>query len=122
MKYCHHNWRLRASPLFPSGDVGRRQQYFHVQCAAHIVNLVVNDGLQPIETLIGNLRNTVMYFKKSPTRMYKFAEVCNNYSVKVGKGLSLDVKTRWSSIYKMLESCTYYKEAFGYYAEVDQKY
>ena len=54
--------------------------------------------------------------------MYKFAEVCNNYSVKVGKGLSLDVKTRWSSIYKMLESCTYYKEAFDYYAEVDQKY
>ena len=53
--------------------------------------------------------------------MYKFAEVCNNYSVKVGKGLSLDVKTRWSSIYKMLES-TYYKEAFGNYVEVDQKY
>jgi hypothetical protein len=26
MKYCHPNWRLRASSLFPGGDVGRRQQ------------------------------------------------------------------------------------------------
>jgi len=96
--------------------------YFHVRCAAHIVNLVVNDGLQPIETLISNLRNTMKYFKKSPTRIYKFVEVCNNYSVKDGKGLSLDVKMRWSSTYKMLESCIDYKEAFGNYVEVDQKY
>ena len=26
MKYCHPNWPLRASSLFPSGDVGRHQQ------------------------------------------------------------------------------------------------
>ena len=26
MKYCHPNRRLRASSLFPSGDIGRRQQ------------------------------------------------------------------------------------------------
>ena len=25
MKYCHPNWRLRASLLFPGSDVGRRQ-------------------------------------------------------------------------------------------------
>jgi hypothetical protein len=25
MKYCHPNWRLRASSLFFNGDVGRRQ-------------------------------------------------------------------------------------------------
>jgi hypothetical protein len=97
-------------------------RYFHVRCAVHIVNLVVNDGLQPVDTLIGSVRNTVKYFKKSPTRMYKFVEVCNNYSIKIGKGLSLDVKTRWSSTYRMLESCTEYKEAFGYHAELDQKY
>uniref|UniRef100_A0A0A8ZZ11 hAT-like transposase RNase-H fold domain-containing protein n=1 Tax=Arundo donax TaxID=35708 RepID=A0A0A8ZZ11_ARUDO len=96
--------------------------YFHVHCASHIVNLVVNDGLQPIESLITNLRNTVKYFKRSPSRMYKFVEVCNNYSIKVGRGLCLDVRTRWSSTYKMLDSCIEYRDAFGYYTEVDHNY
>ncbi|XP_023157060.1 zinc finger BED domain-containing protein RICESLEEPER 2-like [Zea mays] len=59
--------------------------YFHVRCASHIVNLTVNDGLQPIDDLISNLRETVKYFKRSPSRMYKFMDVCKEYAVKVGK-------------------------------------
>ena len=62
------------------------------------------------------------YFKRSPSRMYKFVEVCNNYSVKVGRGLALDVKTRWNSTYKMLDTCIDYKDAFGYYEDVDTSY
>jgi hypothetical protein len=49
-------------------------------------------------------------------------EVCNDYYVKVGKGLCLDVKTRWSSTYKMLASCIDYRDAFTYYRDVDSKY
>jgi len=96
--------------------------YFHVRCAAHIVNLVVNDGLQPLESLISDLRNTVKFFKRSPACMYKFVQVCNQYAIKVGKGLTLDVKTRWSSTYKVLDCCNEYKDAFGYYCEVDNTY
>jgi hypothetical protein len=84
--------------------------------------LVVNDGLDPIEGLISDLRNTVKYFKRTPSRLYKFVEVCNDYAIKVGKCLSLDVKTRWNSTYKMLDTCIEYRTAFGYYAQVDQNY
>jgi hypothetical protein len=49
------------------------------------VNLVVNEGLMPIESLISKLRETVKYFKKSSSRMYTFVEVCNEYSAKVDK-------------------------------------
>ena len=97
-------------------------KYFHVRCAAHIVNLVVNDGLNQIEGLISDLRNTAKYFKRSPSRLYKFVEVCNDYAIEVGKCLSLDVKTRWNSTYKMLDTCIQYRPAFGYYAQVDQNY
>jgi hypothetical protein len=72
--------------------------------------------------LIYDMRNTVKYFKRSPARMFKFVEVCNQYVVKVGKGLYLDVKTRWSSTYRMLDCCLDYKDAFGYYTEVDTNY
>jgi hypothetical protein len=54
--------------------------------------------------------------------MYKFVQVCNQYAIKVGQGLSIDVKTRWSSTYKMLDCCNEYKDAFGYYCEVDNTY
>ncbi|KAJ1268708.1 hypothetical protein BS78_07G155900 [Paspalum vaginatum] len=96
--------------------------YFHVRCSSHIVNLVVNDGLEPVDDLISSLRDTVKYFKRSPSRMYKFVEVCNDYAIKVGKRLSLDVKTRWNSTYKMLDTCIQYRAAFGYYAQVDHNY
>jgi hypothetical protein len=100
---------LKAKPLARKNSVFELD-YFHIHCAAHIVNLVVNDGLQPIDNLISCLRNTIKYFKRSPSFMYKFVEVCNNYFVKVGKGLSLDVKTRWSSTYKMLDTCITYRD------------
>ncbi len=62
------------------------------------------------------------YFKKSLACMYKFVGVCNTYSIKVGRGLSIDVKTSWSSTYRMLQTCIEYRNAFHYYAESDTKY
>ena len=56
-------------------------KYFHDRCTTYIVNLVVNDGLEPIDSSISSLSNMVKYFKKSPSRMYKFIEVCNNCSI-----------------------------------------
>lgn len=97
-------------------------KYFHVRCSSHIVNLVVQDGLAAVEALISNLRNTVKYFKKSPSRLHNFLVVCNEYDVEVKKGLCLDCKTRWNSTYKMLDSCIHYRHAFTYYADKDTKY
>lgn len=91
-------------------------KYFHVRCSSHIVNLVVQDGLAPMESLISNLRNTMNYFNNSPSRLRSFLAVCNDYDV------SLDCKTRWNYKYKMLDSCIFYRHAFTCYADKDTKY
>ncbi|KAM0841850.1 hypothetical protein ACQ4PT_058738 [Festuca glaucescens] len=96
--------------------------HFHVRCCAHIVNLVVQDGLQPLLPFINQLRETVKYLKKSTSRMYKFVEVCKTLNMKMGAGLCLDVSTRWSSTYKMFDACTPYRAAFHEYGDNDLNY
>ena len=87
-----------------------------------IVNLVVNDGLQPLLPFINQLRETVKYLKKSISRLYKFVDVCKTMNLKIGAGLCLDVSTRWSSTYKMFDACTPYRSAFHEYADHDPSY
>ncbi|XP_073362074.1 zinc finger BED domain-containing protein RICESLEEPER 2-like [Aegilops tauschii subsp. strangulata] len=97
-------------------------KYFHVRCCAHIVNLVVQDGTACMSTLVTNLRETVKYFKKSPSRLHKFVEICRSLGLKIGAHLTLDVCTRWSSTYKMLETGRPYRQALVSYADSDANY
>jgi hypothetical protein len=46
--------------------------------------------------LISDLRNTVKYFKRSPTHMYKFVEVCNQYCRRFETGGSLGRRVKMS--------------------------
>uniref|UniRef100_A0ACD5UPI0 Uncharacterized protein n=1 Tax=Avena sativa TaxID=4498 RepID=A0ACD5UPI0_AVESA len=96
--------------------------HFHVRCCGHIVNLVVQDGLQPLQPFTHSLRETVKYMKKSTSRMYKFVEVCKTLNMKLGTGLCLDVSTKWSSTYKMFDACTPYRAAFHEYGDHDLNY
>jgi hypothetical protein len=101
---------------------GFMPHHFHVRCCAHIVNLVVQDGLQPLQPFIHQLRETVKYLKKSTSRLHKFVEVCKTLNMKIGAGLCLDVSTRWSSTYKMFDACTPYRAAFHEYGDNDLNY
>uniref|UniRef100_J3KUK2 BED-type domain-containing protein n=1 Tax=Oryza brachyantha TaxID=4533 RepID=J3KUK2_ORYBR len=96
--------------------------YFHVCCCAHIINLIVNDGRQPLAPLTKNIRDTVKYIKESPSRMHKFVQICRSLSIEMGPELKLDVSTRWSSTYHMLRTCIAYRGALVSYADTDFNY
>ncbi|VAH14919.1 unnamed protein product [Triticum turgidum subsp. durum] len=114
--------RQLMSKFKARGSVFFHGKFFHVRCSAHILNLLVSDGLKAIEPLIENIRQTVKYLKKSPSRLYKFTEIFKSLNMSTKRGLCLDVPTRWGSTYKMLEHAFSFKNAFLHYADLDANY
>ena len=67
--------------------------FFHMRCVAHILNLVVNDGLSMIESGIACVRYNVSYWSSSPKHVEKFELACRQMQMDVKK-LGLDCPTR----------------------------
>ncbi|XP_022034677.1 zinc finger BED domain-containing protein RICESLEEPER 2 isoform X1 [Helianthus annuus] len=96
--------------------------FFHVRCCAHILNLVVQDGLGTIDGCLVKIREGVKYLKKSAGRLLKFGEISITLGIETRRSLCIDVKTRWNSTHRMLKSAIHYKHAFEGYALRDSNY
>ncbi|XP_059658631.1 zinc finger BED domain-containing protein RICESLEEPER 2-like [Cornus florida] len=103
------------SKLFFGGKI------FHVRCCAHILNLMVQDGLSEIQNVIENVRESVKYLKASEARLLKFSEIVKQLQLPSRK-LILDVPTRWNATYAMLEAAIKFKEVFPRYQDRDPSY
>ncbi|KAL8546490.1 hypothetical protein ACS0TY_006287 [Phlomoides rotata] len=84
----------------------------HMQCCAHILNLIVRDGLDVIGDGIENSRSSVAFWVATPKRCERFEETASLLKVSSSKKLVLDCKTRWNSTYKMLKVVICYKDVF----------
>ncbi|WOL10537.1 zinc finger BED domain-containing protein RICESLEEPER 1-like [Canna indica] len=87
-------------------------EFFHMRCGAHILNLIVKDGLDIIGSAISNIRESVVYWTATPKRQERFEEAARQLKICVTRKLSQDVKTRWNSTYLMLVSALPYKDVF----------
>ncbi|KAJ0554231.1 putative HAT dimerization domain, ribonuclease H-like superfamily, hAT-like transposase, RNase-H [Helianthus annuus] len=96
--------------------------FFHVRCCAHILNLMVQDGLGTIEACLLKIREGVKYLRKSPSRLLRFGEIAISLGISTHRSLCTDVKTRWNSTHRMLESAIHYKRAFQGYALRDSNF
>ncbi|KAL4603777.1 hypothetical protein ACB092_10G148000 [Castanea dentata] len=78
-------------------------EFFHLLCCAHILNLVVQDGLKEIDVVVQKIRESIKYVRDSQGRKKKFYESVKKMDLDDKKGLRQDVPTRWNSTFLMLQ-------------------
>ncbi|KAH9736326.1 BED-type domain-containing protein [Citrus sinensis] len=74
-------------------------QNMHLRCSAHILNLIVAEGLKEYHQSISKIRNV-------------FKAYAEREKISSNKLLCLDVVTRWNSTFFMLEAAEKYEKVF----------
>lgn len=97
-------------------------EFMHIKCGAHIINLIVNEGLESMHDSIAAIRNYVGYIRSSPTRLLKFKRCVEREKIDYMRWLVLDVSTRWNSTYMMLDVALKFEKAFVRYEEKNDKF
>nr|KAJ0195371.1 hypothetical protein LSAT_V11C700378870 [Lactuca sativa] len=93
---------------------------FHIRCCAHILNLLVKDGLAIIDHIIGDVREGIKYIDNSEGRRLNFSKAAHQMQIRDRK-LMLDVPTRWNSTYDMLCMALKFKDAFPRCARISSR-
>ncbi|KAG5531867.1 hypothetical protein RHGRI_026468 [Rhododendron griersonianum] len=93
-------------------------ELFHVRCCAHILNLMVQDGLSEIKWITDCIRDGVKYLIHSEARLTQFSDIAKQLKLP-SKKLILDCPTRWNSTYMMLSAALEFKDVFSRYSERD---
>lgn len=97
-------------------------EFLHMRCMAHIVNLVVVDGLKEKSVSVDRIRGAIKYIRQSPARLQKFKKCVEIEKLESKQSLCLDVSTRWNSTYTMLDVALKLQLAFDRYDELDHNY
>ncbi|WJX09507.1 cellulase [Trifolium repens] len=89
-------------------------EYLHVRCCAHILNLVVGDGLKlkDMHTSISKIRSAVRFVRGSASRLDRFKVCVKEARIQDKSTVQYDCATRWNSTYIMLESALKFQKAF----------
>ncbi|XP_019427048.1 PREDICTED: zinc finger BED domain-containing protein RICESLEEPER 2-like [Lupinus angustifolius] len=94
---------------------------FHVRCCAHILNLLVQDGLKEIKDVIYNIRESVKYINHNDSRLKKICDVVEQKHLKERK-LVIDCPTRWNSTFDMISCALKFKTVFASYKDKEPHY
>jgi hypothetical protein len=85
-------------------------KYLHMRCAAHIVNIIMHDGLKEVDQSVKRVRATIKYIRNGGLRMVKFKEIMEEEKLANKPHLKPDIPTRWNSTYIILQSAIAYEK------------
>ncbi|KAH1264825.1 Zinc finger BED domain-containing protein RICESLEEPER 2 [Glycine max] len=104
------------------GTLIKEGAFLHMRCCAHILNLIVKDGLGVVKDGVEKIRDSVAYWIATPKRLEKFQDTAKQLRIPCTKKLSLDCPTRWNSTYKMLDVAISYKDVFSLLKQRETQY
>ena len=90
-------------------------KHFQIRCAAHVLNLIVKDGLDECSNSVDTVRNTIRYIKLSTQRIEKFKDCIKDSRITTNRFSIGDCLTRWNSTHDMLKVACELKRAFELY-------
>ncbi|PSS28929.1 AC transposase [Actinidia chinensis var. chinensis] len=97
-------------------------EHLHMRCCAHILNLIVVEGLKEENRSIDRVRDVVRYVRSSPQRLESFKTCVEKEKIDCSQTVCLDVSTRWNSTYLMLEVAVKFEKAFQRMADKDTNF
>lgn len=89
--------------------IGMNQNWRHIPCLAHTLNLIAQSGLGEIKNVHKKVKTVVEYFKRSTKANLKLKNAQKQMGYPELK-LIQDVCTRWNSTYDMFQRCMDIKE------------
>jgi hypothetical protein len=87
-------------------------QFLHMRCCAHILNLIVGEGLKERDSSISKVCDAMRYVKSSPNRFQIFKDYVKTLGIESKSLLCLDIAIRWNLIYIILESAVKFEKVF----------
>jgi hypothetical protein len=76
--------------------------FFHTRCVCHVINLIVQSGLEYVNPVVQKIRSMLIFIYSAPKRRQEFRKFCKAMEAK-SYGSELDMPVRWNSTYKMLK-------------------
>lgn len=89
---------------------------FHVRCCAHILNLIVQDGLSLLSPSIEKITNIVRSMNSSNKKHELWIQYCKDLHM-TKRNIDNDVPHRWNSTYELLQVAIHYKVVLNRYVQ-----
>nr|KAJ0187490.1 hypothetical protein LSAT_V11C900494050 [Lactuca sativa] len=97
-------------------------KHFHIRCMAHIINLIVRDGMNKNDESVKCLQDAVRYIRKSTQWIALFKKCMKAVGVESTKFLCNDCPTHWNSTYDLLKIAVDLEKAFYEYEMEDRSF
>lgn len=86
-------------------------QFFHVQCAAYVINSIVQSVLEKSQKVIGNIREMIEFANLTQHQPLSDS-IVQEFELMRQKGPHLDQPTNWNTTYNMIQASLEYKDVF----------